>query len=140
MNSYIGENSDGPRNNKPPCSAAMVAFWGFRCGLQVLFVRNELNVFENALDCLIKNGFMKISQSCIACLVNSDINSFAFCTAKGGRTTSMNIPGLILLSKHPIIRVKTVYYEPNVKLIFPRVFLQAEVKLFIVMMFKLLSY
>ena len=68
----------------------------------------------------------KLNQECLTCTLVAGIKD-VFGKCIGTFTTDMNIPGLLLLSKRPLRNRKTIPFIPDIKQIFPRSMLVADV-------------
>ncbi|XP_060083915.1 uncharacterized protein LOC132563178 [Ylistrum balloti] len=108
--------------NAPPCHNAplTVACSVFNCADLV----NNIPAFVNcSVDC----GLMSESQECISCLAFTGLDMMLRCF-NYYRRESINAPGVVLLSKRKVTSAKTVFFEPNVKQIIKRAYIEAEIE------------
>ena len=107
----------------PPCSWWTIPT--FRC------VSNKCDTTQplpTIFACAMKKCdlWKKLNQECLTCTLVAGIKD-VFGKCIGTFTTDMNIPGLLLLSKRPLRNRKTIPFVPNIKQIFPRSMLVADV-------------
>ncbi|XP_060083904.1 uncharacterized protein LOC132563165 [Ylistrum balloti] len=105
----------------PPCHNAPItaACIALKCA-------DLANNYAALANCTVECGLMSESQGCITCLsVSSWTPLRCFNYWKG---ESINIPGVVLLSKRKVTSVKTVFFEPNVKQLSRRAYIEAEIE------------
>ncbi|XP_069114803.1 uncharacterized protein [Argopecten irradians] len=106
--------------NAPPChrAAKTVACIFYHCA--------SLTSKAELTNCSVGCGMMGESQACISCLTVSGKGAFrCFDYLK---REAMNVPGVVLLSKRKISSAKAVFFEPNVKQILRRAYLEVEIE------------
>ncbi|XP_033753658.1 uncharacterized protein LOC117337020 isoform X2 [Pecten maximus] len=79
------------------------------------------------VNCAAGCGLMSKSQGCISCLAFSGLNEIFRCFDYTKRE-AINAPGIVLLSKKKVKSVKTVFFEPDVKQILIRAYIEAEIE------------
>ncbi|XP_060083916.1 uncharacterized protein LOC132563179 [Ylistrum balloti] len=106
--------------NAPPCHNAplTVACIALRCA-------SLANDFGALTNCSIDCGLLTESQGCIACLTASGLSALRCFNYV--RHETINIPGVVLLSKRRVNSAKTIFFEPNVKQITKRGYIEAEI-------------
>ncbi|XP_033753656.1 uncharacterized protein LOC117337018 isoform X2 [Pecten maximus] len=107
--------------NAPPCHNAPLTTLDvlYNCA----FLANDLAALAK---CVTERDLMTESQGCITCLLVSgwDVSRCFNYIAR----EAINIPGLVLLSKRKIDTMKTVEFEPGVKQISKRAYIEAEIE------------
>ncbi|XP_033753660.1 uncharacterized protein LOC117337021 [Pecten maximus] len=106
--------------NAPPChkAAKTVACIFLHCA--------SLTSLAALTSCSVSCGMMTESQACISCLTVSGkgaLRCFDYL-----KREAMNVPGVVLLSKRKVNSVKSVFFEPNVKQILRRAYIEAEIE------------
>ncbi|XP_060083906.1 uncharacterized protein LOC132563167 [Ylistrum balloti] len=106
--------------NAPPCHKAAFT-------VACIFIHCSSITSKAALtNCSVGCGMMSESQACISCLVVSGkgaLRCFDYT-----RREAMNVPGVVLLSKKKVNSVRSVFFEPNVKQILRRAYIEAEIE------------
>lgn len=116
---------DVPSSSKPSCTG-IAAFYSMLC-----IVAKCLDTENNAdySACAHKRcRFMQLDQECITCLSITP-TSEAIKTCFFNVTQNINVPGLLLLSKKPMINPTETRFIPGVNQILPRSYLMADVSL-----------
>lgn len=107
--------------NAPPCHTAVLTV------VCIVYRCSSFTDPADMVDCSVECGIMKESQACISCLtVSGSSASRCFNYLK---REPMNAPGVMLLSKRKVTSVKSVFYEPGVKQLLRRAYIQAEVSI-----------
>ncbi|XP_033753652.1 uncharacterized protein LOC117337017 [Pecten maximus] len=106
----------------PPCHKAKpltLACVALKCP----FLAND---YAALVDCIADCGILSETQGCISCLVVSNWGALRCFNYLRGE--AINVPGVVLLSKRKMNAVKTVEFEPNVKQITKRAYIEAEIE------------
>ncbi|XP_021338854.1 uncharacterized protein LOC110440232 [Mizuhopecten yessoensis] len=106
--------------NVPPChnAALTVACIFYNCA--------SLTNKAALTNCSVGCGMMSESQACISCLTVSGKGALRCFDYR--KREAMNVPGVMLLSQRKVNSVKSVFFEPNVKQILRRAFIEAEIE------------